>query len=91
MNIILLLLALYLSQNLGAEEIIIPLNQQGEQTPRPTLGQTKAQVSTAFGLPIRTQTDVGQPPISRWHYKKFTVYFEGNTVIHSVLKHKSKS
>ena len=29
---------------------------------------------------------VGEPPISQWHYQDFVVYFEGNRVIHAVVK-----
>jgi hypothetical protein len=30
---------------------------------------------------------VGDPPITRWVYDRFTVYFENDRVIHSVVHH----
>ncbi|MFC6329773.1 outer membrane protein assembly factor BamE [Alloalcanivorax gelatiniphagus] len=50
----------------------------------PTRGMSKAQVRQQYGEPDSRQAPVGQPPISRWHYPGFTVYFENDTVLHSV-------
>jgi hypothetical protein len=44
-----------------------------------------AQVKQQFGEPQSTQPAVGQPPITRWEYKKFEVVFEYDKVIHSVV------
>jgi hypothetical protein len=30
---------------------------------------------------------VGEPPISRWEYTGYTVYFEHDLVLHSVIQH----
>jgi hypothetical protein len=54
---------------------------------RPERGATKAQVQMRFGQPTRMIAAVGQPPISRWEYPGFTVYFEGDRVIHAVVRH----
>ncbi|MBL7249048.1 hypothetical protein ACLD02_14405 [Alloalcanivorax sp. C16-2] len=50
----------------------------------PTRGMSKAQVRQQFGEPQRVRTPVGNPPIGRWHYPDFTVYFENDIVLHSV-------
>ena len=50
----------------------------------PSRGMNKAQVRQQFGEPQRVQAPVGNPPIGRWHYPGFTVYFENNIVLHSV-------
>lgn len=50
----------------------------------PTRGMSKAQVREHYGEPERRRDPVGQPPISRWYYPGFTVYFENDTVLHSV-------
>ncbi|EGG98581.1 hypothetical protein imdm_2180 [gamma proteobacterium IMCC2047] len=52
---------------------------------RPYNGMDKADVERVFGAPYAINGPVGEPPISSWSYEKFTVYFEDNTVLHSVL------
>lgn len=54
---------------------------------RPERGLTKKQVESTFGTPLEKIGAVGQPPISRWVYDKYTVYFEGDYVIHSAVHH----
>jgi len=55
---------------------------KGEQVP--ARGLSKAEVRAQFGEPERTRPAVGQPPISRWDYNGFSVYFENDTTLHSV-------
>jgi hypothetical protein len=38
-----------------------------------------------FGKPNEMLAPVGDPPITRWVYDRYTVYFEYSYVIHSVL------
>ena len=47
-------------------------------------GLSMAQVEQRFGEPARRVDAVGSPPISRWIYPEFVVYFEGQFVIHAV-------
>lgn len=51
----------------------------------PSRGMTMDQVSSKFGAPVSKVAPVGQPPISRWEYPGFVVYFEHEHVIHSVV------
>jgi hypothetical protein len=51
----------------------------------PTRGMTMDQVATKFGAPASKVPAVGKPPISRWEYPGFVVYFENDHVIHSVV------
>jgi len=51
----------------------------------PTRGMTMDQVSSKFGAPVTKIPAVGTPPISRWEYSGFIVYFEADHVIHSVV------
>jgi hypothetical protein len=51
----------------------------------PTRGMTMDQVAAKFGAPVTKVPAVGKPPISRWEYPGFIVYFEANHVIHSVV------
>ncbi|HSM29607.1 MAG TPA: hypothetical protein VK854_02825 [Woeseiaceae bacterium] len=58
----------------------------GEDGSRPVRGTTRAQVEAKHGSPVTKKAAVGDPPISRWEYPDFTVYFEYDRVIHAVLK-----
>lgn len=71
-----------------AQTIIIPVAQQGNnQLPVPKQGQHLNSVVREYGQPITKHPAVGQPPIIRWDYTDFSVYFQGTTVIHSVHTH----
>jgi hypothetical protein len=51
----------------------------------PTRGMTMNQVQSKFGEPVTKVPAVGKPPIARWEYPGFVVYFELDHVIHSVV------
>jgi hypothetical protein len=51
----------------------------------PARGMTMQQVASKFGDPVTKVPAVGKPPISRWEYPGFVVYFERDHVIHSVV------
>jgi hypothetical protein len=51
----------------------------------PSRGMTMSQVAAKFGDPVTKVPAVGKPPISRWEYPGFVVYFEADHVIHSVI------
>lgn len=51
---------------------------------RPTRGMTMESVEKKFGAPASKHAAVGQPPITRWDYPGFSVFFEHQYVIHSV-------
>jgi hypothetical protein len=51
----------------------------------PARGMTMSQVAGKFGEPVTKVPAVGKPPISRWEYPGFVVYFEHDHVIHSVV------
>ncbi len=70
-----------------AESVYVPIGQQGKQQhiERPKSGITKTQVKKQFGEPNGWRPAVGEPPISSWVYDGFTVYFEYDRVIHTVL------
>lgn len=50
----------------------------------PYRGMTMDQVESRFGAPTRKAAAVGDPPIARWVYPQYTVYFEHQLVLHSV-------
>lgn len=51
---------------------------------QPSRGMTMSRVEAAFGVPSNRLAAVGQPPITRWEYPGFIVYFEHQHVIHTV-------
>lgn len=52
--------------------------------PRPDKGLTMSAVEAKYGAPQSRHAAVGKPPITRWDYERFVVYFEHERVIHSV-------
>jgi hypothetical protein len=51
---------------------------------RPRRGATMTSVEQKFGQPAQKHATVGQPPITRWDYPGFSVFFEHDRVIHAV-------
>jgi hypothetical protein len=56
----------------------------------PKRGSSMAQVEAQFGAPQEKFAAVGggsasTPPITRWQYPQFTVYFENSHVVNAVL------
>jgi len=83
-----LLLAAVLASGLAQAETIaidngIAVKESDIATP--ARGMTMDQVTTKFGAPVSKTPAVGKPPISRWEYPGFVVYFEHEHVIHSVV------
>ena len=44
-----------------------------------------ATVQSRYGEPTTRHAAVGNPPITRWDYPQFAVYFENDRVLHAVL------
>ena len=87
-SLALLLGALLLCSPVLAQTREIPLGQQGDAVAGlPQLGESKRSVLERFGLANEEHPAVGQPPITRWDYRSFSVYFEYDHVINSVLHH----
>jgi len=53
----------------------------------PENGMTRAEVEQRYGAPNERGRPVGDPPITRWVYDDFSVYFEYDLVLDSVLHH----
>lgn len=51
---------------------------------KPVRGMSMRKVERLFGEPKEKMLPTGNPPITRWVYEQFTVYFEGKYVIHAV-------
>ena len=50
----------------------------------PERGASMTTVRSRLGQPGRRVGPVGEPPITRWVYDRFTVYFEHDRVLHAV-------
>jgi hypothetical protein len=50
----------------------------------PARGASMAAVEARFGVPRERHAAVGKPPITRWDYDGFSVYFEYQHVVHAV-------
>ncbi len=83
---ILLLAAVLASGLAGAETIAVDngIAVKEADVATPARGMTMEQVAAKFGEPATKVPAVGQPPISRWEYPGFVVYFEREHVIHAV-------
>jgi hypothetical protein len=53
---------------------------------QPSRGMSMEKVEAAYGAPANRVAAVGNPPITRWDYPGFVVFFEHNIVLHSVVK-----
>lgn len=57
----------------------------------PKRGTLMADVEREFGKPARAVAAVGTPPITRWEYQHFTIYFERDRVLHAVSNEKKRT
>ncbi|HVN43613.1 MAG TPA: hypothetical protein VMT66_00045 [Steroidobacteraceae bacterium] len=75
----------------GAETIVVndEVQVRDSHIERPKRGLTMDEVEKAFGAPVTRHATVGgaphQPPITRWDYNGFSVVFERDRVIDSVV------
>jgi len=53
---------------------------------RPKSGMSMTAVESTYGAPAERRPAVGEPPITRWDYPQFSVYFEHDRVIHAVAR-----
>jgi hypothetical protein len=82
---ILLLLALGVATPALAETLSTDTGRPAVSGDHPNRGSTMATVQSRFGEPVQRHATVGNPPITRWDYPQFSVYFEHDRVLHSVL------
>jgi hypothetical protein len=87
--------ALALSHLARAEDVSMPAGSAAEApapapviTPitTPSRGALMNKVEAQFGAPTERHGAVGNPPITRWDYPGFSVFFERDHVIHSVVR-----
>ncbi len=81
----LLLLALLAAGPALAETLKAPAAGSASAVESPRRGSTMSAVQSHFGEPVTRHAAVGQPPITRWDYAQFSVYFENDRVLHAVI------
>ena len=87
-------ITLGMATTLQAETLEMPTEPTAASSPSATAGyavtmpgrgMNMTQVEEKFGPPLHKLPEVGDPPIIRWVYPNYTVYFEYQFVINSVL------
>jgi hypothetical protein len=70
----------------SAETVVVQdqVQVQPSTIERPGRGLTMAAVQSKFGAPQTRHEAVGTPPITRWDYPQFSVFFEKDRVIDAV-------
>ncbi len=51
----------------------------------PHTGMNMASVRTSYGEPSTEHDAIGDPPITRWDFPDYSVFFEYDLVLHSVI------
>lgn len=83
-----MILALLVASTASADTLLIEgLNAESSSASnRPTRGMSMANVEARYGAPSARVAAIGEPPISRWEYPEFVVYFEYDHVVHAVVR-----
>lgn len=84
-RIVLALMLAFTIQPIVADVLLIDEVRQSGRMQLPLNGQTKVDVEARYGKPDKRNAAVGDPPISSWDYDKYSVYFEYDLVLFSVL------
>jgi hypothetical protein len=86
-----LVLALPVALPASAEVLLVDTLPAAASIPTPASGVTMSQVRAQFGNPLVEHPPVSasggpsQPPITRWDYAGFSVFFENDRVVHPVV------
>lgn len=81
----LLFLSMACSAGAAADVLLIEQVRQAGRMDVPANGLSMSEVEASYGTPQDKQAAVGDPPISRWVYDHWSVYFEYDRVLYTVL------
>ena len=84
-RIVLAIMLAFTIQPIAADVLLIDEVRQSARMQLPVNGESKADVSAKFGAPTKKNAEVGDPPISSWDYAEYSVYFEYDLVLFTVL------
>jgi hypothetical protein len=68
-----------------ADVLLIEEVRQSDRMSLPVNGMTKDDVRARFGDPTQIHDAVGDPPITQWAYDTWSVYFEYQVALFTVL------
>lgn len=68
-----------------ADSLLVQRIERAKASSLPRAGTPMAAVEAQYGAPTEERDAVGQPPIARWIYPAFTVYFEYDKVVNAVI------
>jgi hypothetical protein len=68
-----------------ADVLLIEEVRQSDRMDLPTNGMSKDAVQARYGGPADKLAAIGDPPITRWNYDNWSVYFEYDLVLFTVL------
>lgn len=85
-----LLLSISPLSTVHAEVLAVPDGVGESALTLPAKGEAQASVLSRYGEPAKRYAAVGgssaaQPPITRWDYPGFSVFFENSHVVHAVV------
>ncbi len=78
-------MSLVLVSNAQADVLLIEEVRQSERMDLPVNGLSANDVRRKFGEPVQKYAAVGDPPITQWKYDNWSVYFEYDLVLFTVL------
>ena len=84
-RILLAIILAFSVQTVFADVLLIDEVRQSGKMQLPVNGKTKADTEAKYGTPVKKHAAVGDPPITRWDYDKYNVYFEYDLVLFTVL------
>ena len=85
-------LALLVSLPVSADVLLMDSIQSAPAVQVPRTGLSMANVRASYGTPVTEHPAVStygnpdHPPITRWDYNGFSVFFEHDKVVHSVVQ-----
>lgn len=82
-----LITALFSASSLAVGDTLLldAITEVPANAPHPKRGQSMEQIYNEYGQAQKEIPAVGKPPITRWVYETFTVYFEHDRVIETVI------
>lgn len=70
----------------AADVLLIEQVREAGMMDVPANGMSMSEVESRFGAPNARGSAVGNPPITRWDYDRWSVYFEYDAVLFTVLE-----
>ena len=86
---VLLPVCIVLAMPVSADTLLIEKVEAAQMRDLPGNGLSQSEIRERWGQPLDRVPPVGNPPIARWTYEDFIVYFERDRVISTVLRHET--